>query len=100
MKRIALDSLPTNRRHLLSALWKFRKQPLELEKFTKETGLAPTTARRGLNDLCVLGVVVQTMRQITAARIKTKKYTTQKAFYQLSEQFREYGSNVGGIPPT
>ena len=92
MKRIALDSLPTNRRHLVKALWDRRKLLRPLEVFENATGLAKTTTRRGINDLRALGVVLQRKGQVAGKSNKTKK-----DFFVLTKTFREYCENVGGI---
>jgi len=92
MKRIALDSLPTNRRHLIKALWDHRDSSEPVETFEKATGLAKTTTRRGITDLRALGVVTEVKR-----REAGKSNKTTRSYYQLSDNIRQSCTNVGGV---
>jgi hypothetical protein len=96
MKRIALDSLPSNRRLLLAALWKYKDQAQTLDIFTSMVSrISDSTVRRELNNLCELGAVKLEYRQVPS-----KNNTVTKAFFQLSADFIRYCQNVGGIPPS
>ena len=88
MKRIALDSLPTNRRHLLTALWAHRNEWQTLEVFERATKLSRTTTERNLKDLYNLKAV---------KRGKQKGKTKRPYVYRLSTEFLNYCTNIGGI---
>jgi hypothetical protein len=92
MKRIALDSLPTNRRHMVKALWDLRGAPASIEAFEVATGLAKTTTRRVIEDLCALGAVhgQQTPHTIKGKIIRINEY-------QWSDDFAKYCQQIGGI---
>jgi hypothetical protein len=100
LKRIALDSLPTNRRVLLVALWRVQvgpKQAQPLEYFASRVSrLSEKTVRRELDNLVELGAVERETRQVPG-QLRGQK--TNKTFYQLAEQFRRGGANVGGLAP-
>jgi hypothetical protein len=98
MKRIALDSLPTNRRHLLSALWDTVGRPEALDAFAKKVSrIAKTTVRRELENLAELGAVRRTSGQV-AVTVGRGAVKTTKTFYRLTEDFVRYCKNIGGIP--
>lgn len=85
MKRVAFDSLPTNRRAILAALWKCRVVPHPLADFEKMvTTVSKTTVQRLIEDLYRLDVLNKT----------TKGRTNH---YKLKLKFREYFRNIGGI---
>ncbi len=68
MKRIALDSLPTNRRHLLAVLWDHRKHSEPLETFSsKVSRIAKTTVGRELENLSELKAVARVKNQTPVA---------------------------------
>ncbi len=90
MRRIALDSLPTNRRCLLLKLCRYGEQSQPLEVFQQDTKLSRTTVRRNLDDLHALGAVT---------RGKQKRKTKPFDVYRLSESFLDYCRNVGLYPP-
>jgi hypothetical protein len=99
MKRIALDSLPTNRRLLLLALWEFRAQPKPLGTFQQQVSrLAPTTIRRELDNLFQLNVVSRIKTQVPVTIGEKKIGATTKDFFQLSKTFAGFCKNIGGIP--
>ncbi len=101
MKRIALDSLPTNRRQLLTALWEHRTKPEPLTVLQAAVSrLAPTTIRRELDNLYQLGVVTKTKERVLKKKGLKKANETTKDQFQLTNQFLEYCENIGGIPPT
>jgi hypothetical protein len=104
MKRIALDSLPTNRRYLLAALWELRSEPRPLDEFARRVPLiASTTVRRELDNLGALGTVVSEKRQVATQSGKTKAdgmvkvVKTAKVHYRLSPDFLGTCERVGGI---
>jgi hypothetical protein len=86
MKRVALDSLPSNRLMLLRAMWEDKdKVGRMLEHFTaKISGLSKSAVRRELENLCELGVA-------------TRSSVGAIVFYRLSKEFASYFGNVGGI---
>jgi hypothetical protein len=87
MKRVALDSLPTNRRRLLAALWAQGRDWASLDVFTQQLSLASrTTVTRELKNLAALGAV------------ETEKEGTKDTF-RLSETYYQYCQNVGGVHP-
>jgi hypothetical protein len=85
MKRIALDSLPSNRRLLVTALWQNRQQARELGTFAAAVSrVSQSTLRVELDNLTELGAVVRSK--------------VGKAYdYQLAPSFQEYGRNIGGL---
>jgi hypothetical protein len=97
MKRIALDSLPTNRRHLLHALWECKRNMLySLEHFSgKVSRIAKGTVRRELENLAELGAVKR-----AKTRVPGNKNQTTKVLYRLTDEFVGYCEKVGGIPPS
>lgn len=104
MKRIALDSLPTNRRLLLTALWQHEENPQPLETFaSKVSRISKNTVRRELDNLTELGVVKRNKQQVTLNSGKPKvdgtqkEVKTMKVYYQLDPIFAGYCKNVGGI---
>lgn len=99
MKRIALDSLPSNRRRLLKALWDLRAKDRTLDVIEKKTGLAKTTTKRVLDDFRVLKVVKRKKKKVTV-KIADKTTKTTRDYFQLTETFMNYCKNIGGIPPT
>lgn len=90
MKRIALDSLPTNRRHILKAL-SDQESPQEIKTFEQATGLSKTSVKRLLEDLRSLKVVKR-------HKLKNVSKTKPPMGYVLSKQFQAYCRNIGGIP--
>jgi hypothetical protein len=92
MKRIALDSLPTNRFRIIKALWEYRDHARLVETFEAATGLARTTTKRVLDDLNALGAVIKTTKRVSGT-----KNATNKSFYALSPAFKTYCANVEGI---
>lgn len=101
MKRIALDSLPTNRRQLLASLWQRRKRSEPLKVFQSDVcRLAPTTIRRELDNLFQLDVVSREKRRVSSFKSDKKTGETTKDTFQLTQTFIQYCQNVGGIPPT
>jgi len=100
MKRIALDSLPTNRRQLLAVLWAHRAKPEPLQTFQdKVSRLAKNTIRRELDNLFQLGVVTRSQIQRSITIGKKPAGATRKDVFHLSKTFTRYCENVGGIPP-
>jgi hypothetical protein len=88
MKRIALDSLPTNRRHLLSALWDNSNGAEPLEVFAKKLSrLSKNSVRKELENLGQLGAV----RRLSVGN---------QNHYCLAQKFKAYCRNIGGIPTT
>jgi hypothetical protein len=105
MKRIALDSLPSNRRLLLEALYEHREMMQPLETFAAAVSrISRNTVRRELENLAELGAVEREKRGVAVHTGKTKSDGTQKnikttqAFYRLSVNFAGYCDNVGGVP--
>jgi hypothetical protein len=105
MRRVAFDSLPTNRRLLLGALYENRGGDEPLETFTRVASrIAKTTVRRELENLAELGAVDREKRQVVAASGKKKadgtykEVKTMKDYYRLSADFAGYCESVGGIP--
>jgi hypothetical protein len=100
MKRIALDSLPTNRRHLLWVLWEHRAKAEPLEIFARKVSrISKTTVRRELDNLTELNAVKREQRQVTL-HSGHKMVKTMKTVYQLTDTFAAYCENIGGIPPS
>lgn len=96
MKRIALDSLPTNRKHLLFALWDYREKPQPLSVFqNKLSMMSKTTVKRELNNLFQLKAVTRKTKQVPIMKNDKETGKTRKDFYQLTEVFIEYGENIG-----
>jgi hypothetical protein len=106
MKRIALDSLPTNRRHLLSALWDCGDRKAKaLDYFTRKVSrIAKNTVRRELENLSELGAVQRVSAQVPITLGKRKSdggpltVKTTKTLYRLTDDFYDYCERVGGIP--
>jgi len=92
MKRVALDSLPSNRLKMLQAAWEHRAKPEQVEVFEDTTGLSRTTARRVIEDYCELGVITR-KRKVIERREKKIRVVV----YQLTEEFRTHCKNVGGV---
>jgi hypothetical protein len=105
MKRVALDSLPTNRRLLLTALhecppggsWPLAAFAAKVSRVSK------TTVSRELENLAELGAVKRTKQQVASGEAKKTgtglltNYKTSKCMYCLTDKFRSYCQNVGGI---
>jgi hypothetical protein len=117
MKRIALDSLPTNRRLLLAALWECwdPKRNPETGKTTvtmnplktfsaNVTRISETSVRRELDNLAEVGAVKRNKGQVAGESDKKKKdgspklVKTTQTTYRLTDEFARYCKNVGGIP--
>ena len=97
MKKIALDSLPTNRRLLLGALWEFRETPQPLWVFAERVSrISSNTVRKELENLAELGVVERVRQSVVMP-----KTTTTRHLYKLSEAFEGHCGRVGGVhtPP-
>ena len=88
MKRIAMDSLPTNRRNVLTKLWEYRASFEPLNTFQDLQGVSPSTVRRMIKDFVELKVV------------RRRKKKVKKVFlheFRLSRKFIKYLENLGGI---
>ena len=104
MKRIALDSLPTNRRLLLAALYECGETAMPLSEFTgKISRVSKKTVERELENLAELEVVEREKKQVIFLTVKpkadgeSKGVKTMKTHYRLSKKFREYCEDVGGV---
>src|SRR5262249_3922402 len=104
MKRIALDSLPSNRRLLLAVLYRHKDEEKPAETFTQAVSrVSQKTIERELNNLAELGAVRRIKRQVTKSISKAKadgtqmKVTTTKTFYRLSSRLAQYCDNIGGV---
>jgi hypothetical protein len=87
MKRIALDSLPANRREILNLLWQHGEIEKPVEVFSQTISrLSKTTLRREIENLAELGAVL---------RIKKEGETT--TYYRLHERYQEYCKSIGGL---
>ncbi len=98
MKRVALDSIPTNRRHLLFVLWQNRANPEPLDTFTRAVSrISSSTVRRELENLSELGAVDRSSVQVSIELKKTIK--TIRTHYRLSDKFLHICERVGGVAP-
>ncbi len=95
MKRVAFDTLLPNRSSLLSTLWQNQGTPLFNNKIAKCMGVAEKTAKRHLDDLVDLGVVVSGEVGVTGPLSNG----TFKG-YLLGPKFTEYLKSIGGVPVT
>jgi hypothetical protein len=97
VRRIALDSLPSNRRRLLASLWRCRKQPLPVDRYAAHVaGLSKTTVRRELSNLAELGAVSGCVRKVVHFQ-NGHKFETEQYVYELSKDFRRSAEIVGGL---
>jgi hypothetical protein len=107
MRRVALDSLPANRRLLLQALYECKSPMGEpLARFAEAVPrISSNSVRRELENLSELGAVERLKQQVALLSGKpkadgtAKQVKTTKELYKLAERFREYCDNVGVIPP-
>jgi hypothetical protein len=96
-KRVGLDSLPTNRRRLLAALWEHRKGEEPLAMFRKVLPLAgENTVRRELDNLAALGAVRKAAKMLPTGVGGGK---APKTVYRLSPYFRRSCRRIGGVYP-
>jgi hypothetical protein len=99
MKQVALDSLPGNRRALLSALWDNHQTWQPLDTFQKCLAtVCRNTVETELKNLAALGVVNQEVRQVTVPTANNHTVVTTKTLYRLSGAFAGYCQNVAGVP--
>lgn len=87
MRKVVMDSLPTNRRITLEALWQHRAAYCEIDTIMEASGLPLTTQRRVLDDFARLKIV---------NRKKLEGHTKKPFGYRLKQLFREYLDKVGG----
>ena len=93
MKRVALDSLPTNRRLILKALWECRDSAEAISTFqTKIQSVSPSTVKRMLDDLFRLGAVERQVKKEAKPRPGRSSYV-----FKLSKTFKGYLENIGGL---
>jgi hypothetical protein len=99
MRRIALDSLPSNRRRLLAELWACREEPLTVDGYADQiAGVSKTTVRRELHNLVELGAVSGRMREVTVL-VGGKEFAgaPNGYVYELAKGFRRSAEIVGGL---